>query len=471
MPEAGMQATLRLYAYFEDDLRRRTGQAARGDLVSTLVAAEASGKLTHEELLGYIYILAIAGNETTTKLIGNIVYQLDRHPRQKQDVLADRALVAGAVEETMRYDGPTQMMARTAATDVEVHGQRIEGRPEDRTALHLGQPRRAQVPRCRDVRRPPHVARSPGFRRRTARVSRRRAGETRGPRRDRGALEDRAGLQRRPGGPPAHAFAAGPRLYARAHRVHGVLSRRAVATPADSRVTEVAAILRLNLERLPHRCGPRGRAVSRGPRAGGVCGPAGFAVVNVEEHHDATIGWLPSPLILAALVIARTQRVQVRACALLVNLYDPLRLAEDIAILDVASRGRFVFVMGQGYRPSEYHALDRDWGARAASTEHVIETLLTAWRGEPFEYRGRRIHVSPRPYTRPHPPFFYGGMSAVAVRRAARYGLPYFPPQPMPELEGAVSRRERTTRHAGPDRATRGPVAALHRRRSGPCMG
>ena len=126
MPEAGMQATLRLYAYFEDDLRRRTGQAARGDLVSTLVAAEASGKLTHEELLGYIYILAIAGNETTTKLIGNIVYQLDRHPRQKQDVLADRALVAGAVEETMRYDGPTQMMARTAATDVEVHGQRIE---------------------------------------------------------------------------------------------------------------------------------------------------------------------------------------------------------------------------------------------------------------------------------------------------------------------------------------------------------
>ena len=65
----------------------------------------------------------------------------------------------------------------------------------------------------------------------------------------------------------------------------------------------------------------------------------------------------------------------------------------------------------------------------------MIETLLTAWRGEPFDYRGQRIHVSPRPYTQPHPPFFYGGMSAVAVRRAARYGLPYFPPQPMPELE------------------------------------
>ena len=43
----------------------------------------------------------------------------------------------------------------------------------------------------------------------------------------------------------------------------------------------------------------------------------------------------------------------------------------------------------------------------------MIETMLAAWRGEPFEYRGRRVHVSPRPYTRPHPPFFYGGMSAA----------------------------------------------------------
>jgi alkanesulfonate monooxygenase SsuD/methylene tetrahydromethanopterin reductase-like flavin-dependent oxidoreductase (luciferase family) len=161
----------------------------------------------------------------------------------------------------------------------------------------------------------------------------------------------------------------------------------------------------------------------------------GFAVVNVEEHHDAAIGWLPSPLIMAALIVARTQRVTVRACALLVNLYDPIRLAEDIAILDVASRGRFVFVIGQGYRPSEYHALDRDWERRGEAIEHTIETLLTAWRGEPFAYRGRTIHVSPRPYSRPHPPFYYGGMSKVAVRRAARLGLPYFPPQPMPELE------------------------------------
>ena len=161
----------------------------------------------------------------------------------------------------------------------------------------------------------------------------------------------------------------------------------------------------------------------------------GFAVVNVEEHHDAAIGWLPSPLVMAALIIPRTTRIEVRASALLAPLYDPIRLAEDIAILDVASRGRFSFVLGQGYRPEEYHALDRDWAGRGARTDFIIETLLAAWRGHPVEYRGRRIHVSPRPYTEPHPRFYVGGMSRAAVKRAARYGLPYFPPQPSPELE------------------------------------
>jgi alkanesulfonate monooxygenase SsuD/methylene tetrahydromethanopterin reductase-like flavin-dependent oxidoreductase (luciferase family) len=203
---------------------------------------------------------------------------------------------------------------------------------------------------------------------------------------------------------------------------------------------DIAAILRLNLSGSSLEIDAEPERYQAALDLAELADRNGFAVVNVEEHHDAAIGWLPSPLVMAALVIARTRSVQVRACALLVNLYDPIRLAEDIAILDIASRGRFVFVMGQGYRPGEYHALDRDWERRGASIEHLVETLLTAWRGEPFEYRGRRIHVSPRPYTRPHPPFFYGGMSAAAVRRAARYGLPYFPPQPMPELEALYLR-------------------------------
>jgi alkanesulfonate monooxygenase SsuD/methylene tetrahydromethanopterin reductase-like flavin-dependent oxidoreductase (luciferase family) len=161
----------------------------------------------------------------------------------------------------------------------------------------------------------------------------------------------------------------------------------------------------------------------------------GFAIVNVEEHHDAEIGWLGSPLTLAAAIAARTKRVQIRGSAVLITLYDPLRLAEEMAILDLISRGRFVLVAGQGYRPSEYAMMDRDFATRGQTMDFVLDTMLTAWKGEPFDYRGTTVQVSPLPYTKPHPPLHIGGMSKNAVRRAARLGLPFFPGQPDAELE------------------------------------
>ncbi|MDB5395067.1 MAG: hypothetical protein JWM91_2573 [Rhodospirillales bacterium] len=161
----------------------------------------------------------------------------------------------------------------------------------------------------------------------------------------------------------------------------------------------------------------------------------GFAIVNVEEHHDVEIGWLGSPLPMAAAIAATTKRLQIRGSAVLVTLYDPLRLAEDVATIDMISRGRFVLVAGQGYRPSEYHMMDRDFAARGATMDFVIETLLTAWGGEPFDYRGQQVRISPAPYTQPHPPIHIGGMSKAAVKRAARFGLPFFPAQPNAELE------------------------------------
>lgn len=163
----------------------------------------------------------------------------------------------------------------------------------------------------------------------------------------------------------------------------------------------------------------------------------GFDAVALEEHHCAENGWLPSPLTLAAAVAARTERVRISVVALLVTLYDPVRLAEDIAVLDLISDGRFGFVAGSGYRPEEYHALGKDWAARGRLMDEAIDTLLKAWRGEAFEYHGRRIRVTPRPQSQPHPPFFVGGMSAVAARRAARFGLPFYPPYEDAELARA----------------------------------
>ncbi|WP_432039062.1 LLM class flavin-dependent oxidoreductase [Streptomyces cucumeris] len=161
----------------------------------------------------------------------------------------------------------------------------------------------------------------------------------------------------------------------------------------------------------------------------------GVDTVQTEEHHGSADGWLPAPLVFAGAVLGATRRITVTVSALITPLYDPLRLAEDIAVLDLVSGGRLVTVAGIGYRPEEYAAHGRDWAGRGALQDEALETLLAAWTGEPFRHRGRTVRVTPRPATRPHPPLLVGGSSRPAARRAARLGLPFFPSAHLPELE------------------------------------
>ena len=121
VPASGKAAAAKIYAYFERLLAERDGADA-DDLLTLLLAAERRGELSHAELLGFCFLLIIAGNETTTKLIGNMTYQLSRHPEQKARVLAHSDLAARAVEEVLRFDPSTHMMARTLTRDVELHG-------------------------------------------------------------------------------------------------------------------------------------------------------------------------------------------------------------------------------------------------------------------------------------------------------------------------------------------------------------
>lgn len=127
--------------------------------------------------------------------------------------------------------------------------------------------------------------------------------------------------------------------------------------------------------------------------------------------------------------------------AIIGPLYDPLKVAEDIAVLDLLSGGRLVTVAGIGYRPEEYEQHGVEWGRRGRLQDELLETLLKAWTGEPFEFRGRTVRVTPRPFTRPHPMLLVGGSSQAAARRAARLGLPFFPSAHLPELEAYYSAR------------------------------
>ena len=164
---------------------------------------------------------------------------------------------------------------------------------------------------------------------------------------------------------------------------------------------------------------------------------AGLDMVTLEEHHAAEDGWSPAPLATAGAVLGATRRIAVMVSALITPLYDPLRLAEEVAVLDHIGRGRLSLVAGIGYRPEEYEMFGREWKRRGRLQDEVLETLLAAWTGEPFEYRGRTVRVTPPPYSRPHPPLLVGGTSMAAVRRAVRLRLPFFSADHLPELADA----------------------------------
>jgi alkanesulfonate monooxygenase SsuD/methylene tetrahydromethanopterin reductase-like flavin-dependent oxidoreductase (luciferase family) len=159
----------------------------------------------------------------------------------------------------------------------------------------------------------------------------------------------------------------------------------------------------------------------------------GFDMLVLSEHHGVDDGYLPSPLIMAAAFAGRTRTIPITISALLAPLYEPLRLAEDLAVLDHASGGRVSYVLGLGYREEEYEQMGLDFAARGARMEHVVETLLQAFTGEPFSFEGRTVRTTPTPIG-PQPMLFYGGGTKVAARRAAKYGLGFFPQHADPAI-------------------------------------
>ncbi|WP_183098918.1 cytochrome P450 [Nocardioides pelophilus] len=125
VPPAGMEAAIELFSYYGQMVKERRGKPS-DDLTSALVEAEIDGdRLTDNEINAFLCLMVVAGNETTTKLLGNALYHLSSHPEQRAAVLDGDGpdLVPQWVEETLRHDNSTQMLARYVTADVELHGQ------------------------------------------------------------------------------------------------------------------------------------------------------------------------------------------------------------------------------------------------------------------------------------------------------------------------------------------------------------
>ncbi len=158
----------------------------------------------------------------------------------------------------------------------------------------------------------------------------------------------------------------------------------------------------------------------------------GFDVVVLSEHHGVPDGYLPAPLTLAAAIAGRTRRVRINIAAVLVPLHDPVRFAEQMAVLDLASGGRVSFVAGLGYRDEELAMAGVDRRRRGRLLEEYVAVMRQAWTGEPFEWRGRTVRVTPKPSAPPM--ILVGGSTEAAARRAARLHAGFFPAVGDPRL-------------------------------------
>jgi len=136
LPPAAAQAALKMVQYFTEMVAARR-RNPRDDLGGALLSAEIDGdRLSDREIIGFLFLMIVAGNETTTKLLGNAVYWLSRNPDQRQKVRGDPALIPLWVEETLRYDNSTQALARLVARDVELHGEKL--RAGEKVVLLVG---------------------------------------------------------------------------------------------------------------------------------------------------------------------------------------------------------------------------------------------------------------------------------------------------------------------------------------------
>ena len=122
VPQASVEASLTLMTYYKEMIAERR-RSRTEDMTSALLDAEIDGdKLSDQEILGFMFLMVVAGNETTTKLLGNALYWGGHNPDQVAQVLDDPERVSEWVEETLRYDTSSQIVARTTAVDLEYHG-------------------------------------------------------------------------------------------------------------------------------------------------------------------------------------------------------------------------------------------------------------------------------------------------------------------------------------------------------------
>ncbi len=154
----------------------------------------------------------------------------------------------------------------------------------------------------------------------------------------------------------------------------------------------------------------------------------GYDAVWLAEHHFHSFSVCPSVHMMGVHVAARTRRLRIGTAVSLAAFYHPLRLAEEVALLDVLSGGRVNWGAGRGFDRTEFAAFGVLQEESAARFQEAVDVVLRAWTEDRLTYEGRYfrcdgIEVLPKPLQKPHPPVWLAASSPDAIRRAAAAGF------------------------------------------------
>ena len=151
----------------------------------------------------------------------------------------------------------------------------------------------------------------------------------------------------------------------------------------------------------------------------------GYRSMYLATHHAKTDGLCPGPLPTLGAAAAVTKTMKIGTAVMLVPMYAPLKLAEDIAVLDNISEGRFILGVAPGYVATEFaaHGIPRE--ERVGRFEEALDLMIAAWTQDEFEFNGKyyrvpRTVMTPKPVQKPYPQIWYGVSAKSSLKRAAK---------------------------------------------------
>jgi alkanesulfonate monooxygenase SsuD/methylene tetrahydromethanopterin reductase-like flavin-dependent oxidoreductase (luciferase family) len=161
----------------------------------------------------------------------------------------------------------------------------------------------------------------------------------------------------------------------------------------------------------------------------------GFESVWITEHHFSGYGSIGVPSVYAAGISQRTKRIRIGYAVAVIPLHHPLRLAEEISWVDHLSEGRVAVGVGPGFSPFEFGGFGIPVNERHTRFVEGFDLLRRALAEPEITFEGKRLAIHPRPYTHPHPPFYWASTANESLRKAAAEGMPLlFGLEPVAEI-------------------------------------